>query len=55
MVLLIFSSGKIVLTGAKNRGQIYEAYERIVLILRQHRNEDAKSVQPGYVSRMQSE
>lgn len=29
VVLLIFASGKIVLTGAKTRQQIYEAYDKI--------------------------
>ena len=28
IVLLIFVSGKVVLTGAKERGEIYEAFER---------------------------
>jgi transcription initiation factor TFIID TATA-box-binding protein len=33
VVLLIFSSGKIVLTGAKKREQIYEAYNKIKALL----------------------
>jgi transcription initiation factor TFIID TATA-box-binding protein len=33
VVLLIFSSGKIVLTGAKERKQIYTAYDNIKLLL----------------------
>jgi transcription initiation factor TFIID TATA-box-binding protein len=44
VVLLIFSSGKIVLTGAKKRQEIYDAYEKIKSILKQHRNEEAKPV-----------
>ncbi|KAI1237484.1 TATA box-binding protein-like protein 2, partial [Lamprotornis superbus] len=34
IVLLIFVSGKVVLTGAKNRSEIYEAFENIYPILR---------------------
>ena len=33
IVLLIFVSGKIVLTGAKNREDIYKAYQEILPIL----------------------
>jgi transcription initiation factor TFIID TATA-box-binding protein len=33
VVLLIFASGKIVLTGAKTREEIYEAYEKIKPLL----------------------
>ncbi len=50
VVLLIFSSGKIVLTGAKKREQIYEAYNKIKALLVQHRNEEAKVVLPSYVA-----
>ena len=49
VVLLIFSSGKIVLTGAKKRTQIYEAYQKIRSILVNHKNDDARAVQPSYV------
>lgn len=38
VVLLIFASGKIVLTGAKKREQIYEAYEKVLSLLYTHRN-----------------
>ena len=38
VVLLIFASGKIVLTGAKKREQIYEAYEKILPLLGLHKN-----------------
>ena len=38
VVLLIFASGKIVLTGAKRREEIYEAYHRIRNLLYIHRN-----------------
>ncbi|XP_065883449.1 uncharacterized protein [Dysidea avara] len=34
IVLLIFVSGKVVLTGAKERGEIYEAFENIYPILK---------------------
>lgn len=34
IVLLIFVSGKVVLTGAKVRGEIYEAFENIYPILK---------------------
>lgn len=34
VVLLIFASGKIVLTGAKERKQIYLAYEKILPLLK---------------------
>ena len=47
---LIFSSGKIVLTGAKKRQQIYEAYTKIRSILAQHKNEEVRPVQPSYVT-----
>lgn len=53
VVLLIFSSGKIVLTGAKKRQEIYDAYARIKGVLLQHRNEEAKPVQPSYVTTLQ--
>jgi transcription initiation factor TFIID TATA-box-binding protein len=33
IVLLIFVSGKVVLTGAKVREEIYEAFERIYPVL----------------------
>jgi len=38
VVLLIFASGKIVLTGAKKREEIYEAYDKILPLLSTHRN-----------------
>lgn len=41
VVLLIFASGKIVLTGAKHRQEIYEAYTKILPLLSQHRNQKA--------------
>jgi len=41
IVLLIFVSGKIVLTGAKKRDDIYEAFEAIYPVLRQFRKENA--------------
>jgi len=37
IVLLIFVSGKIVLTGAKMRDEIYEAFENIYPVLTEHR------------------
>jgi len=39
VVLLIFASGKIVLTGAKKRQDIYEAYEKIKSLLQKHRKD----------------
>lgn len=39
IVLLIFVSGKIVLTGAKQKNQIYEAFNKIYPILYQHKME----------------
>lgn len=38
VVLLIFASGKIVLTGAKEREQIYTAYHKILPLLQRHEN-----------------
>ena len=40
VVLLIFSSGKIVLTGAKHREDIYTAYNKIKYLLRDHKQEE---------------
>ena len=37
IVLLIFVSGKIVLTGAKTKEDIYKAYNKIVPVLFEHR------------------
>jgi transcription initiation factor TFIID TATA-box-binding protein len=39
IVLLIFVSGKVVLTGAKTRDQIYEAFEYIYPVLTEYRKE----------------
>ncbi|XP_062326210.1 TATA box-binding protein-like 2 [Osmerus eperlanus] len=39
IVLLIFVSGKVVLTGAKERGEIYEAFENIYPILKGFRKQ----------------
>jgi len=52
VVLLIFSSGKIVLTGAKKREEIHEAYEKIKHLLRVHKTEEQKPALPGYVERI---
>ena len=52
LVLLIFSSGKIVLTGAKERKQIYSAYKNIRQLLEKHKQEEAHPKQPGYVERI---
>lgn len=38
VVLLIFASGKIVLTGAKTREEIFESYKRILPVLQMHKN-----------------
>lgn len=40
LVLLIFASGKIVLTGAKKREEIHKAYETILPYLRKHKKDD---------------
>jgi transcription initiation factor TFIID TATA-box-binding protein len=54
VVLLIFTSGKIVLTGAKTREQIESAYENIYNILRSHEKKtktlekDTSSTKPIY-------
>ena len=40
IVLLIFVSGKIVLTGAKKREDIYKAYQKIIPILTQFRKSE---------------
>jgi hypothetical protein len=37
IVLLIFASGKIVLTGAKTRGDIQSAFEKIYMVLKKFR------------------
>ena len=39
IVLLIFTSGKIVLAGAKNRNDIYKAYYKMYPVLRQYRKQ----------------
>ena len=44
LVLLIFASGKIVLTGAKKREEIHTAYNTILPYLRKHRKEDATTI-----------
>ena len=46
IVLLIFVSGKIVLTGAKKREDIYEAYYNIIPILKQNRKKEYNG--PGF-------
>jgi transcription initiation factor TFIID TATA-box-binding protein len=48
LVILVFSSGKLVLTGAKEREQVYEAYSKIKHVLTQHKNDDVKARQPSY-------
>jgi len=45
VVLLIFTSGKIVLTGAKTRDEINKAYEGIHGVLRMHRKKDTVQVE----------
>jgi len=39
--LLIFASGKIVLTGAKNKENIYTAFENIYPVLKKHKKRAA--------------
>jgi transcription initiation factor TFIID TATA-box-binding protein len=40
IVLLIFVSGKIVLTGAKERNEIYEAFKKILPVLQKHKKKE---------------
>nr|AED87006.1 tata box binding protein [Sterkiella histriomuscorum] len=44
IVLLIFASGKIVLTGAKNKNDIKEAYENIYPVLKKYKKKSVKPV-----------
>jgi len=37
IVLLIFASGKIVLTGAKNKEDIYKAFEMMYFVLKKYK------------------
>jgi len=46
LVLLIFVSGKVVLTGAKSREQIYEAFEHIYPVLMEFRKESVTGYNP---------
>ncbi|CAK0781405.1 TATA-box-binding protein [Coccomyxa viridis] len=46
VVLLIFVSGKVVLTGAKRREDLYLAFENIYPVLRQYRKGDAAPHKP---------
>ena len=41
IVLLIFVSGKVVLTGAKHRDEIYQAFEQIYPVLQEFRKATA--------------
>jgi transcription initiation factor TFIID TATA-box-binding protein len=56
IVLLIFASGKIVLTGAKTRNDIYNAFEKIYNVLKKFRKRPPKPIQqmqnPGTSSNM---
>ena len=53
IVLLIFVSGKIVLTGAKNREDIYKAYDKILPILMKFRKSEFKlGNQPNGINRI---
>lgn len=42
IVLLIFASGKIVLTGAKNKSDITEAFENIYPVLKKYKKKTPK-------------
>ncbi|CAI6009638.1 unnamed protein product [Closterium sp. NIES-65] len=46
IVLLIFVSGKIVLTGAKVRDEIYQAFENIYPVLNLYRKIQAEPLPP---------
>lgn len=50
VVLLIFNTGKLVITGAKSRQEVYDAYQSILPLLRNHRNVEQKAKQPAYVN-----
>lgn len=41
VVLLIFASGKIVLTGAKNKQDINDAYDNIYPVLKKYKKKNA--------------
>jgi len=55
LVLLIFVTGKIVLTGAKRVDQIYNAFENIHPVLQEFRKDDARRIvrTPGTASTLQ--
>jgi len=45
IVLLIFASGKIVLTGAKNKEDIYKAFENMYPVLKKYKKKSAPKLQ----------
>ena len=46
VVILVFVSGKIVITGAKSRSDIETAYDKILPVLREFRKEESKTKNP---------
>ena len=47
IVLLIFVSGKVVLTGAKKRSEIYTAFENIYPVLQEYKKGSGISLPPS--------
>lgn len=47
VVILVFVSGKIVLTGAKYREDIYKAYENIYPVLKEHKKKPREEFDPS--------
>ena len=50
IVLLVFVSGKVVLTGAKKREEIYQAFENIYPVLQQYKKGTGLAVAPPVLS-----
>ena len=48
IVLLIFVSGKIVLTGAKDRNDIYKAYQNIYPLLQKFRKKEINNISTDF-------
>ena len=53
IVLLIFVSGKIVLTGAKQKNEIYEAFDKIYPLLKKYRNENKENNDNKYLHKLE--
>ena len=48
IVLLIFVSGKIVLTGAKERREIFEAFQNIYPLLKKYKKNEIKKTSDSF-------